>query len=197
MNVDLFCKTAGVERQKSEARNQASNGKAERMHRTVLNMARSMVFASRLPLSFWGDAVKYAAFVLNRSTTSANARRASPLQMLTKQTPDLREIVAFGSICTVDRDPRKNSLKQLAQVGAIVGRSDETKGYRVFLKKDNVVVVTQHVKTLKRSVTSRTTGCSAYSMTQKRTNVRLCKPTKAATKKKSQWTRTAHGTRSA
>ena len=133
MNAILFCKTEGVERQKSEARNQASNGKAERMHRTVLNMARSMIFASRLPLSFWGDTVKYAAFVLNRSPTSANARRSSPLQMLTKQTTDLSEIVAFGSICTVNRDPRKNSLKQRAQVGAIVGRRNETKGYpRVF-----------------------------------------------------------------
>ncbi|CAI5724630.1 unnamed protein product [Hyaloperonospora brassicae] len=148
MNVDLFCKTACVERQKSEARNQASNGKEERMHRTVLNMARSMIFASRLPLSFWRDAVEYAAFVLNRIPNSANTRRASPLQMLTKQTPDLREIVAFRSVCTVYRDPRKISLKQRAQLGAIVGSSDETKGYRVFLKKYNVVVVTQHVENI-------------------------------------------------
>ena len=39
-NVDLFCKTTGVERQVTEANSSASNGKAERMHRTVLNMAR-------------------------------------------------------------------------------------------------------------------------------------------------------------
>ena len=76
-NVDLFCKRTGVARQISEARNQASNGKAERMHRTILNMARSMIFASRLPLTFWGDAVEYAAYILNRSPTSANAKRAS------------------------------------------------------------------------------------------------------------------------
>ena len=51
-NVDLLCNSTGVARQVSEARNQASNGKAERMHRTVLNMARSMIFASNLPLAF-------------------------------------------------------------------------------------------------------------------------------------------------
>eukprot|EP00644_Phytophthora_capsici_P005569 jgi/Phyca11/97425/e_gw1.2.919.1 len=44
-NVDLFCKRTGVTRQKSEANNQASNGKAERMHRTIMNMARCMIFA--------------------------------------------------------------------------------------------------------------------------------------------------------
>ena len=80
-NVDLFCKSTGVARQISEARKQASNGKAERMHRTVLNMTRSMIFASRLPVSFWGDAVEYDAYILNRSPTSANEKRASPIDI--------------------------------------------------------------------------------------------------------------------
>ena len=35
-NVDLFCKRTSVARQITEARNQASNGKAERMHKTIL-----------------------------------------------------------------------------------------------------------------------------------------------------------------
>ena len=39
-NVDLFCKRTVVARQVSEAHNQASNGKAERIHRSVLNLAR-------------------------------------------------------------------------------------------------------------------------------------------------------------
>ncbi|CAI5734969.1 unnamed protein product [Hyaloperonospora brassicae] len=198
MNVDLFCKTAGVERQKSEARNQASNGKAERMHRTVLNMARSMIFASRLPLSFQGDAVEYAAFVLNRSPTSANERRASPLQMLTKHTPNPREIVAFGSVCTVYRNQRKNSLKQRAQVGAIVGLSEETKGYRVFLKKNNVVVFTQHVKNIEMLSDEQNDRLQRVLDDAEKDERAIAQAPKTATKKKKkQWTRTAHGTRSA
>uniref|UniRef100_A0AAV1TNM8 Integrase catalytic domain-containing protein n=1 Tax=Peronospora matthiolae TaxID=2874970 RepID=A0AAV1TNM8_9STRA len=97
-NVDLLCKSTGVARQVGEVRNQASNGKAERMHRTVLNMARSMIFANRLPVSFWGDAVEYAAYILNHRPKSANAKRASPLEVLTKHAPDLRDIIAFGSV---------------------------------------------------------------------------------------------------
>uniref|UniRef100_A0AAV1UP75 Integrase catalytic domain-containing protein n=1 Tax=Peronospora matthiolae TaxID=2874970 RepID=A0AAV1UP75_9STRA len=147
-NVDLFCKSTGAARQISEARNQASNGKAERMHRTVLNMARSMIFASRLPVSFWGDVVKYAAYVLNRSPTSANAKRTSPMEILTKHAPDLREIVAFGSIYTIYRDPGKNSLARRAQVGVIIGRSDETKILRVFIQKESKATVAQHVRNI-------------------------------------------------
>ncbi|POM62933.1 hypothetical protein PHPALM_27859 [Phytophthora palmivora] len=53
-NVDLFCKKAGVARRRSEANNQVSNGKAERMHRTIINTAKSIVFACGLPLSVGG-----------------------------------------------------------------------------------------------------------------------------------------------
>ena len=49
---------------------------------------------------------------------------------------------------TVYRDLKKNSLAHRARVGMIVRRSDETKGYRVYIRKDNVVVVTQHVKNI-------------------------------------------------
>ena len=58
--LEMFYKETGVSRQVSEARDPASNGKAERIHCTIMNMVRSMVFASNLPLSFWDDAAEYA-----------------------------------------------------------------------------------------------------------------------------------------
>ncbi len=44
VNIDLFCERTGIARQRTEADNPASNVKAERMHRTVLNMARCTIF---------------------------------------------------------------------------------------------------------------------------------------------------------
>uniref|UniRef100_A0AAV1TAP7 Integrase catalytic domain-containing protein n=1 Tax=Peronospora matthiolae TaxID=2874970 RepID=A0AAV1TAP7_9STRA len=88
----------------------------------------------------------YAAYNLNRSPTSGNAKRASPIEVPIKQVPDLRDIVAFGSICSVYRDPGKNSLAQRAQVGVIIGRSDKIKGFRVFLQKESKVTITQHAR---------------------------------------------------
>ena len=87
-NVDLFCKETGVSRQRSEARNQASNG----MRRKIINMARCMIFASGLPLNFWGDAVEYVAYNLNCAPTSANLGGASSIKVLTQQTPSLGEM---------------------------------------------------------------------------------------------------------
>lgn len=81
--------------------------------------------ACGLPLYFCGDAVEYAAYILNRNSSCLNANRASSLEVLTDQVPDLSSIVYFGSICTVYRDPRKHSLQQRDQVGKIIGKSDE------------------------------------------------------------------------
>ncbi|GMF52340.1 unnamed protein product [Phytophthora fragariaefolia] len=105
MNVKNVCRTTDVRRQVSEANNQASNGKAEQMQRTILNMVRCMLFASGLPLKFWGYAVEYTAYVLNRSGCSANPRRMSPIDVLTGKCPDMADIVTFCSPCTAYRDP--------------------------------------------------------------------------------------------
>ena len=51
-NVDLFCKRTGIACQVSEARSHASDGKAERIRRTVLNLTRSLIFVCTLPLQF-------------------------------------------------------------------------------------------------------------------------------------------------
>ena len=139
MNVDLFCKQEGVTRQVSEARNQASNGKAERMHRNIMNMVRSMVFSCGLPLSFWGDSSEYAAYILNRSPTKANAGRKSPLEMLTKSVQDLSDIVIFGSPCTVHRDEAYKSLSESRTPGMIIDKSDELKGYLVYIPRKRLL----------------------------------------------------------
>ncbi|GMF60847.1 unnamed protein product [Phytophthora fragariaefolia] len=68
--------------------------------------------------------------------------------MINFPTPSLGEIVVFGSPCTVYRDPVKKNFAQRAQQGMIVGIGEETKGYRVYLPKDKLVVTTQHVRNI-------------------------------------------------
>ncbi|DAZ93861.1 TPA: hypothetical protein N0F65_009583 [Lagenidium giganteum] len=91
-NVDLFCRTQGrVARQVTEARNQAANGKAERMHRTIMNMVRCMLFG------------------------------------------------------TVYDGPGKNALQRRGVPGIIMGENDQTKGFKVYLPRQQIVKTTRHV----------------------------------------------------
>ena len=116
------------------------------MDRTIMTMVRSMIFASNLPLSFWGEAAEYASYILNRSRTKSNPGSASPMDILTNKVPVLTDIVAFGSTCTAHRDPKIKSLGDRGKAGIINGRGSETKGYKVYILVDKVVVVTQHVQ---------------------------------------------------
>lgn len=42
------------------------------MHRTIVNMARCMIFGSGVALIYWNDEAEYASQVLNRSPTRSN-----------------------------------------------------------------------------------------------------------------------------
>ena len=146
--LNIFCSTTGVSRQVSEARDQASNGKAERMHRTIINMVRSMVFASNLPLYIWGDAAEYASYILNRIKNKSNLGGVSPMEFLTNKIPALNDSVIFGSSCTAHRDPNNASLIKRGKAGIITRRGSDTKGYKVYIPADKAVVVTQNVQSI-------------------------------------------------
>lgn len=117
------------------------------MHRTIFNMVRCMIFDSALPTSFWSDAAEYATYILNRSSSRSNEDRKSPLEVITGKSPGLRDVVAFGASCTVRRDPKKKPLQKRAVVGRVIGKDSETKGYRVYLPTEHVVVVSRSTKT--------------------------------------------------
>ena len=47
------------------------NGVSEHHNRTLLDMVRSMMYLTDLPLSFWGYALETAAFTLNRAPSTS------------------------------------------------------------------------------------------------------------------------------
>lgn len=107
-----------------------------------------MIFSGGLPLTFWGDAVHYAAYVLNRSPTNAYTDKVSPLPLLTKKAPTIGVIVSFGSPCTAFQDLKKKNFAERGQRRLIIGIGESTKGYHIYLQKKRVVVTTQHVKNI-------------------------------------------------
>ena len=57
------------------------NGVAERRNMALKNMVRSMISHSTLPELLWGEAIKTAAYILNRVPTKARSKTLSHLGM--------------------------------------------------------------------------------------------------------------------
>ena len=67
----LHIKQCGIVSQLTPHGTPQHNGVSERRNRTLLDMVRSMMSLTDLPLSFWGYALEIAAFMLNRATSKS------------------------------------------------------------------------------------------------------------------------------
>jgi hypothetical protein len=152
--MDLLCERLGIERQKSEPYNQASNGKVERAIRIEMDLARTILLASGLPITFWGDAALYACYILNRVPTTANEGNKSPLETATGEVQFIGDLVPFGAKCTVlvshkyGKGKRKEPWRERALAGYIIGKNEEVKGYKVYIPSKSEVVTSQHVRNI-------------------------------------------------
>ena len=67
----LHLKQSGIVSQHTPDGTPQRNGVSERRNRTLLDMVRSMMPLTDLPLSFWGYALETAAFTLNRAPSKS------------------------------------------------------------------------------------------------------------------------------
>ncbi|GJV22933.1 ribonuclease H-like domain-containing protein, partial [Tanacetum coccineum] len=66
LSLGEFCREKGIKREYSVARTPQQNGVAERKNRTLIEAARTMLADSKLPTTFWAEAVSTACYVQNR-----------------------------------------------------------------------------------------------------------------------------------
>jgi transposase InsO family protein len=70
------------------------NGVVERRNRTLMEMVRSMISYTSLPLNLWGEALKTTVYILNRvPTKSANK---TPYELWTGRKPSLQYFRIWG-----------------------------------------------------------------------------------------------------
>ena len=73
----------------------SENGLAERLNKTIAKMTRRLLYRSRLPPTFWADAVIHAVYLYNRTVHSAI--NMTPHEAYSGVKPDLSRLRTFGS----------------------------------------------------------------------------------------------------
>ncbi|GJT37477.1 putative ribonuclease H-like domain-containing protein [Tanacetum coccineum] len=144
--MNQFCKMKGIKREFSVARTPQQNGVAERKNRTLIEAARTMLADSKLPTTFWAEAVNTACYVQNRVLV-IKPHNKTPYELFLGRKHALSFMRPFGCPVTI-----LNTLDHLgkfdgkADEGFFVGYSTNSKAYRVFNSRTRIVEENLHVK---------------------------------------------------
>ncbi|GJW07235.1 retrovirus-related pol polyprotein from transposon TNT 1-94 [Tanacetum coccineum] len=93
----------GIEHQTSTARTPEQNGVVERRNRTLVEAARTMLSAAKVPLYFWTEAIATTCFTQNRSLVIPRHEK-TPYHIINGRKPSVNFFYIFGSLCYIVRD---------------------------------------------------------------------------------------------
>ena len=94
LELQSWCKNKGIVLEYTVPYTPQLNGKAERMNRTLLEKARSLIFDANLPKEMWGDAILTAAYITNRCSSTTVDR--TPVELWFGYKPNLKGVQIFG-----------------------------------------------------------------------------------------------------
>ena len=129
-----------IQHQSTVPYNPQENGAAERLNRTLMDGARSLLSESGLRERWWGDALLYTSWCRNRVTHSALQHRTTPYERWHGSKADISLARVFGCMTQVLVPAHKVSkTESRAEWAMFVGIEEGTKGWRFWspvTKKD-------------------------------------------------------------
>ncbi|GJX44659.1 ribonuclease H-like domain-containing protein [Tanacetum coccineum] len=144
--MNQFCDLKGIKREFSVARTPQQNGVAERKNRTLIEAARTMLVDSKLPTTFWAEAVNTACYVLNKVLV-IKPHNKTPYELIRGRPPLIDFLKPFG--CPVTILNTRDNLGKFdgkADEGFFVGYSVTSKAIRVFNKRTRIVEKTLNIR---------------------------------------------------
>ena len=115
----------GIVSQLSALGTPQKNGVAERRNKTLLDMVRSMLSYSSLPISFWGYALETATYLLNVFPSKSVSK--TPTELWNGRKPSLNHIRIWGaSVHVLRKEPHK--LESRTEVCLFIGYPKGTRG---------------------------------------------------------------------
>ncbi|GKB09832.1 putative ribonuclease H-like domain-containing protein [Tanacetum coccineum] len=114
--MDDFCKEKGIRREYSVARTPQQNRVVERRNRTLIEAARTMLADSKLPTTFWAEAVSTACYVQNM-VLIVKPHNKTPYELFRGIKLALSFMKPFGCHVTI--------LNTLDSLGKFDGKSDK------------------------------------------------------------------------
>jgi hypothetical protein len=110
------------------------NGKAERLNRTLQEMARCVLDDSSNPNWLWGEAIMCVNYI--RNITVRSRKGIVPYTQFWGREPTYASLRIFGckAYVLIPKEKRKSKMDSVCEVGMMVGYPTQASGYRILLE---------------------------------------------------------------
>nr|GEW10803.1 putative ribonuclease H-like domain-containing protein [Tanacetum cinerariifolium] len=156
--VNNFYSRKGIKREFDNARTPQQNGVAERINRTLIEAARTMLTDAKHPVTFWAEAVNTAYYVQNRVLVNKSQNK-TPYELFNGRTPAIGFLKPFGChvmiLNTLDHFGKFDANRD---EGYFIGYSMSSKAFRVFNKRTKKVEENLHADFLENKVIEKGAG---------------------------------------
>nr|GEY70402.1 hypothetical protein [Tanacetum cinerariifolium] len=143
--IHAYFAAEGILHQTSVARTPEQNGVVERQNCTLVEAARTMLSAAKVPLFFWAEAIATACFTQNCSLVIPRHKK-TPYHIINDRKPSVKFFHILGSLCYIVRyGENLDKIKEKGDECIFVGYSTQSRAYRVFNKITRVIMESIHV----------------------------------------------------
>jgi len=136
-------KTRGTEQKLTTHDMPQHNRVAEQLNQTLVKRVRAVLHTSGLLKNLWGEAIKHAVYVKNRTATSALDGKM-PYEMLHSKKPNLMDLPVWVTKVWV-HDPSGSKLDPHAWEGRWIGVDAETGAHRVYFADRRTIAIERNV----------------------------------------------------
>ena len=130
------------------------NGVSERHNRTLLDMVRSMLSNTSLPISLWTYALKTVVYLKNR--VPSKVVQKTPFELWIRRKPSLRHLYVWG--CSVEiryYNPQEKKLDARTINGYFISYLEKSKGFRFYCPNHTTrIIKTRNVRFIKNDEVS-------------------------------------------
>ena len=139
-----FLKKKGIAHVQTPPNTPQRNGKSERLNKILLDLARAMLKERQLPRRFWGEAVLYAAYIINRTPKIGNDK--TRFEMIFGKKPSLEKTLDFGMpVMFHNHEPHIKKLHDRAFQGMFLGFWEDDHTYKIFNNATNELISTRTI----------------------------------------------------
>jgi transposase InsO family protein len=134
INKDLrtWCLDRGIEIQTTAPYTPEQNGVAERWNKTVVELARSMIFARNVPNELWPEAMSHATYIRNRAYTRAVPDK-TPYEKWSGKHPDISFIQEFGCpVWILNQEQNPSKLDERAKRQTFIGYEEGPRAIKYY-----------------------------------------------------------------